>query len=220
MKRVNKQFSLTKKISEGKAGRLAGMVIAIKDVLCYKGHKVSSSSKILSGFTSLYSATAVQRLINEDAIIIGRTNCDEFAMGSSNENSAYGNVKNGLDETKVPGGSSGGSAVAVQMDMCLASLGTDTGGSIRQPASFCGVIGMKPTYGRISRYGLIAYASSFDQIGPFTHSIEDAALMLEVMSGADDYDSTTSSTTVEKYSEKLAFNRKAKNCSFQFVCEP
>ncbi|HAP00757.1 MAG TPA: Asp-tRNA(Asn)/Glu-tRNA(Gln) amidotransferase GatCAB subunit A, partial [Bacteroidetes bacterium] len=205
---------IDKKISEGKAGRLAGMVIAIKDVLCYKGHKVSSSSKILSGFTSLYSATAVQRLINEDAIIIGRTNCDEFAMGSSNENSAYGNVKNGLDETKVPGGSSGGSAVAVQMDMCLASLGTDTGGSIRQPASFCGVIGMKPTYGRISRYGLIAYASSFDQIGPFTHSIEDAALMLEVMSGADDYDSTTSSTTVEKYSEKLAFNRKAKIAVF------
>ena len=198
------------KIKSKQAGRLAGMVIAVKDVLCHKGHKVSSSSKILGGFTSLYSATAIERLLNEDAIIIGRTNCDEFAMGSSNENSAYGNVKNGLDETKVPGGSSGGSAVAVQMDMCLASLGTDTGGSIRQPASFCGVIGIKPTYGRISRYGLIAYASSFDQIGTFTHSISDSALMIEVMSGADDFDSTASSKKPEVYSEKLSFNRKAK----------
>lgn len=205
---------IDEKIKNKTAGRLAGMVIALKDVLCHKGHKVSSSSKILKGFTSLYSGTAVERLLNEDAIIIGRTNCDEFAMGSSNENSAYGNVKNGLDETKVPGGSSGGSAVAVQMDMCLASLGTDTGGSIRQPASFCGVIGIKPTYGRISRYGLVAYASSFDQIGPFTHSISDCALLLEIMSGADEFDSTASSKPVEKYSEKLSFNRKAKIAVF------
>ena len=173
------------------------MVIALKDVLCYKDHTVRAGSKILNPFTSLYSATAVQRLLHADAIIIGRTNCDEFAMGSSNENCAYGPVLNGLDVTRVPGGSSGGSAVAVQMDMCLASLGTDTGGSIRQPASFCGVIGFKPTYGRISRYGLIAYASSFDQIGPFTRSVKDAALLTQMMSGADDMDATASTRAVE-----------------------
>ena len=196
------------KIKNGTAGKLAGMVIALKDVLCYKGHEVTASSKILKGFKSLYSATCVQRLLDEDAIIIGRTNCDEFAMGSSNENSAYGPVKNGLDETKVPGGSSGGSAVAVQMKMCLAALGTDTGGSIRQPASFCGVVGMKPSYGRISRYGLIAYASSFDQAGPLTNNVADAALLTEVMSGNDDFDSTASNTKVETYSTQLHFNNK------------
>ncbi len=202
------------KIKSGTAGKLAGAVIAVKDVLCHRNHKVSASSKILSDFTSLYSCTAIERLEMEDAIIIGRTNCDEFAMGSSNENSAYGPVKNGLDNTKVPGGSSGGSAVAVQMDMCLASLGTDTGGSIRQPASFCGVVGLKPTYGRISRYGLIAYASSFDQIGTFTHNIEDAAILLEVMSGKDEYDSTVSSAVTENYSDKLNFNGKARIAYF------
>ncbi len=173
-------------------GRLAGAVIAIKDVLCYTGHKVSASSKILQGFESLYTATCVQRLIDEDAIIIGRTNCDEFAMGSSNENSAYGNVLNAADNSKVPGGSSGGAAVAVQADLCIASLGTDTGGSVRQPAAFCGVVGVKPTYGRISRYGVIAYASSFDQVGVFTKNVEDAALMMDIMSGQDAHDSTTS----------------------------
>jgi aspartyl-tRNA(Asn)/glutamyl-tRNA(Gln) amidotransferase subunit A len=170
--------------------KLHGVVIAIKDVICYKDHTVTAASKILGGFSSIYSATAVQRLLDEDAIIIGSCNCDEFAMGSTNENSAYGNVLNAADNTKVPGGSSGGSAVAVQAGLCMASLGSDTGGSVRQPADFCGIVGIKPTYGRISRYGLIAYASSFDQIGIFSNTVADAALLLEVMSGADDYDST------------------------------
>lgn len=170
--------------------KLHGVVIAIKDVLCYTGHKVTASSKILEGFTSIYTATAVQRLLDEDAIVIGACNCDEFAMGSSNENSVYGKVLNALDETKVPGGSSGGSAVAVQAGLCMTSLGSDTGGSVRQPADFCGIIGMKPSYGRISRYGLIAYASSFDHVGIFANGINDIALMLEIMSGPDEYDST------------------------------
>lgn len=188
------------KIKNGNAGRLAGMVIGLKDNLCYKDHKVSASSKILEGFESLFTATAVQRLIDEDAVIIGRLNCDEFAMGSSNENSAFGPVRNNLNTHLVPGGSSGGSAVAVSAGLCTVALGSDTGGSIRQPASFTGTYGLKPTYGRISRYGLIAYASSFDQIGPFANSLEDIALVTEIMSGVDKYDSTSSSTTVDKYS--------------------
>ncbi len=189
-------------IKNGNAGRLAGMVIGLKDNLCFKGHKVSASSKILEGFESLYTATAVQRLIDEGAVIIGRLNCDEFAMGSSNENSAFGPVKNPLDTTKVPGGSSGGSAAAVAAGLCTAALGSDTGGSIRQPASFTGTYGLKPSYGRISRYGLIAYASSFDQIGPFTNSLEDAALLTEIMSGKDEMDATSSSRTVENLTER------------------
>jgi len=187
------------KIKNGTAGKLAGIVIGLKDNLCYKGHKVSAASRILNGFESLFTGTAVQRLIDEDAIIIGRLNCDEFAMGSSNENSAFGPVKNSIDTTKVPGGSSGGSAVAVADGLCTASLGSDTGGSIRQPASFTGTYGFKPTYGRISRHGLIAYASSFDQIGPFTNSLEDAALLLEIMAGEDEFDSTVSSKPVGPY---------------------
>jgi aspartyl-tRNA(Asn)/glutamyl-tRNA(Gln) amidotransferase subunit A len=170
--------------------RLHGVVIAIKDVICYKDHVVTAASKILAGFTSLYTATALQRLIDEDAIIIGNCNCDEFAMGSTNENSVYGKVLNAIDHTKVPGGSSGGSAVAVQAGLCMLSLGSDTGGSVRQPADFCGIIGLKPTYGRISRYGLIAYASSFDQVGIFGKTINDISVLLQVMSGPDEYDST------------------------------
>ena len=191
-----KALDVDQKIKNGTAGRLAGMVIGIKDNLCYEGHKVSASSKILEGFESLFTGTALQRLIDEDAIIIGRLNCDEFAMGSSNENSAFGPVINPLGENRVPGGSSGGSAAALAAGCCTATLGSDTGGSIRQPASFTGTVGLKPTYGRISRYGLIAYASSFDQIGPFTHDVADSALLLEIMAGQDNYDSTASTQRV------------------------
>lgn len=182
--------------------RLHGVVIAIKDVLCYKDHVVTASSKMLTGFKSLYTATAVQRLLDEDAIIIGNCNCDEFAMGSSNENSVYGNVLNTLDNNRVPGGSSGGSAVAVQAGLCMASLGSDTGGSVRQPADFCGIIGLKPTYGTISRYGLIAYASSFDQVGIFGNNIADIALLLDIMSGEDEFDSTALPQTAGGASEQ------------------
>ncbi|MFT5336785.1 MAG: aspartyl-tRNA(Asn)/glutamyl-tRNA(Gln) amidotransferase subunit A [Luteibaculaceae bacterium] len=184
---------IQEKFAQGNAGRLAGMVIALKDNICYQGHGVTGSSKILEGFESVFSATVVDRLLKEDAIIIGRTNCDEFAMGSSNENSAYGNVKNPIQPEYVPGGSSGGSAAAVAADMCTVALGSDTGGSIRQPAAFCGIVGVKPTYGRVSRYGLLAYASSFDQIGPMSKSLADSALVFDVIAGKDPMDSTSSS---------------------------
>ena len=201
---------IDERIKAGTAGKLAGMVIAIKDNICYKDHKVSASSKILEGFTSIYSSTIVERLLAEDAIIIGRCNCDEFAMGASNENSYYGAVKNYADNERVPGGSSGGSAVAVQAGMCHAAIGTDTGGSVRQPASFCGLVGLKPTYGSVSRHGIIAYASSFDQVGPITRSVDDAALLLEIMAGADEHDSTLAQTQVPAYSDKLsaAYSKK------------
>ncbi len=187
-------------------GRLHGVVIGIKDVICYRDHPVTAGSHILEGFHSLYSATVVEHLIREGAIIIGHLNCDEFAMGSSNENSIYGRVKNALDPEKVPGGSSGGSAVAVQASLCMLSLGSDTGGSVRQPADFCGVIGLKPTYGRISRYGLIAYASSFDQIGLFARNIKDISLVLEIIAGFDPKDSTSSRRPVPSYAERLRLN--------------
>ncbi len=203
---LEKAKSVDEKVKLKTAGKLAGMVIALKDNLCYKEHKVSASSKILEGFESLYNATVIDRLLAEDAIIIGRCNCDEFAMGSSNENSAFGNVLNPLDTTRVPGGSSGGAAAAVAANLCIAALGTDTGGSIRQPASFCGVIGLKPTYGRVSRYGAIAYASSFDQIGPLTKTVDDTALIMEVMSGKDEYDSTASSVPIQTYSKEVNKN--------------
>ncbi len=190
---------IQEKISLGTSGLLAGAVIAIKDNLCYAGHKVGAASQILEGFESLYTATAVERLVKEDAIIIGRVNCDEFAMGGSNENSAYGPVLNPLNREYVPGGSSGGSAAAVAANCCLVALGSDTGGSIRQPASFCGVVGVKPTYGRVSRHGLIAFASSFDQIGPLANNVGDAAKVLEVISGKDDMDTTSSSVPVDFY---------------------
>ncbi|CCH57269.1 glutamyl-tRNA(Gln) amidotransferase, A subunit [Fibrisoma limi BUZ 3] len=193
--------AVDQKLATGVAGKLAGMVIGIKDVLSYAGHGLRAGSHILDGFTAQFTATAVQRLLDEDAIIIGRQNCDEFAMGSSNENSAFGPVRNAADPDRVPGGSSGGSAVAVQAGLCLASIGSDTGGSVRQPAAFCGVVGLKPTYGRISRWGLIAYASSFDCIGPITNTPDDAALLLEIMAGADEFDSTVSSRPVDTYSQ-------------------
>lgn len=192
------------KIKAGTAGKLAGLVVGLKDVLAYQDHPLQASSKILDGFISQFNGTAVQRLLDEDAIIIGRQNCDEFAMGSSNENSAFGPVLNDADNTRVPGGSSGGSAVAVQADLCRVSLGSDTGGSVRQPAAFCGIIGLKPTYSRISRYGLIAYGSSFDCIGIFAKSVEDVALVLEVISGPDEYDSTVSRKAVPAYLDELS----------------
>lgn len=198
------------KLNQGTAGKLAGMVIGIKDNICYKDHQVTASSKMLEGFIAPYSATVVERLLAEDAIIIGRLNCDEFAMGGSNETSYYGVVKNAADPTRVAGGSSGGSAVAVQADMCLSALGTDTGGSVRQPAAFCGCIGLKPTYGRISRYGVIAYASSFDQVGTITSSVSDAAVLLEVLSGTDEYDSTVSKRAVPDYTAGLTAGGKKK----------
>tara|TARA_R110002124_G_scaffold55708_6_gene157851 strand:- start:77612 stop:79045 length:1434 start_codon:yes stop_codon:yes gene_type:complete len=202
--------AIDEKIASGKAGKLAGMVIGIKDVLCYNEHESNASSKILEGFESQFTGTAIQRLIDQDAIIIGRLNCDEFGMGSSNENSVHGKVLNAIDESRVPGGSSGGSAVAVQANLCTVSLGTDTGGSVRQPAAFTGVIGIKPTYSRISRYGLIAYASSFDTIGVFSNNVKDNALVLETMAGPDDFDSTSSRKPVPSYSKLLHFDKPAK----------
>ena len=201
---LEKAAEIDKKIQNGTAGKLAGLIVGLKDVLCYKDHPLQAGSKILDGFISHFNATAVQRLLDEDAIIIGRQNCDEFAMGSSTENSAFGPTLNDIDNTRVPGGSSGGSAVAVMTDMCQVSLGSDTGGSVRQPAAFCGIIGLKPTYSRISRYGLVAYGSSFDCIGIFSKSVEDIALVLEVIAGQDDYDSTVSRSSVPSYSRELS----------------
>lgn len=205
--------------SPGEMGRLYGMVLSHKDVICYAGHGVRAGSKILQGFDSLYSATALERLLAEDAIFIGRANCDEFAMGSSNETSHYGPVRNAADPERVPGGSSGGSAVSVQADTCLAALGSDTGGSVRQPASFCGLVGLKPTYGRISRHGLLAYGSSFDQIGILSHSVADAALLLEIMAGADEYDSTASQKAVPAYTEMEPLSRPARIAYFTDALE-
>ena len=206
---LSKAEEVQKKIANNEFGLLAGIFVGLKDNICYKDHYLSASSKMLKGFRSLFSATAVDKIINEDAIIIGRLNCDEFAMGSSNENSIYGAVKNPIDERKVPGGSSGGSAAAVAEGLCNIALGSDTGGSIRQPASFCGVIGMKPTYGRISRNGLIAYGSSFDQIGVFSKTIQDANLLIHVMSGSDEFDSTVSS--IEPSNKKIELSKKKFN---------
>ncbi|MEY3539844.1 MAG: hypothetical protein RL188_1261 [Bacteroidota bacterium] len=195
-------------------GPLHGVVVGIKDVISYKGHALSAASKMLENYKAVYSATAIERLLAAGAIIIGRQNCDEFAMGSSNENSAFGAVKNAANQALVPGGSSGGSAVAVQAHLCMVSLGSDTGGSVRQPADFCGVVGMKPSYGRISRYGLIAYASSFDQIGIISHNVQDAALVLEVIAGADDFDSTVATAAVPVYSVELKTKQVGKRIAY------
>lgn len=208
-----------KALKLGELKPLTGCVIGIKDLLCYKGHNSTGGSHILKGFKSLFTATAVQRLIDAGAIIIGRQNCDEFGMGSANENSAYGAVKNAADIQKVSGGSSGGSAVAVQAGMCHVSIGTDTGGSVRQPAGFCGVVGFKPTYSRVSRWGLKAYASSFDTIGPITNSVEDAALITQIMAGYDENDATSSTKPVENYAHFEQKSKKYKIAYFKDAIE-
>ncbi len=195
-------------------GALHGVVVGIKDVISYKGHALSAASKMLENYIAVYSATAVEKLLAAGAIIIGRQNCDEFAMGSSNENSAFGAVKNAANQSLVSGGSSGGSAVAVQANLCMVSLGSDTGGSVRQPADFCGVVGFKPSYGRVSRYGLIAYASSFDQIGILSNHISDTAIVLEVIAGPDDFDSTVSAQVVPAYREALHAVRAKKKIAY------
>ena len=191
--------SVDKKIANGTAGPLAGMVVAVKDILAMKDTVTTCGSRILENFIAPYTATAIERLENADAIVIGKTNMDEFGMGSTNENSAYSPVKNPADENRVPGGSSGGSAAAVAANLAMTAVGTDTGGSVRQPASWTGVIGLRPTYGRISRYGLVAFASSLDTVGLLAKSVEDCAAMLEVMAGSDEMDMTCSNHTVDSY---------------------
>lgn len=194
---------IEKKIKNGTAGSLAGAVLGIKDLICERGRQATCASEVLGDFESVYDATVIERLKAEDAILIGRTNMDEFAMGSANQFSRYGAVKNPVDTSKVSGGSSGGSAAAVASKMVSASLGSDTGGSIRQPAAFCGVVGVKPTYGRVSRWGLIAFASSFDCIGPFANNVEDAARVLQAISGFDEKDNTSANIPVQNYTEEL-----------------
>ena len=200
----------------GDLAPLTGVVVGVKDNICYKNHRLTAGSRILEGFVSLYSATVVERLEEAGAVIIGRLNCDEFAMGSSNENSAFGPVRNPLDPDRVPGGSSGGSAAAVAFGGCHLSLGTDTGGSVRQPASYCGLVGIKPTYGRVSRHGIVAFGSSFDQVGPVTKNVKDAALILEVIAGKDEFDATLSSKAVSSFSNLQA---PKKNMRIAYITE-
>ncbi|MEN9852332.1 MAG: hypothetical protein RI996_275 [Candidatus Parcubacteria bacterium] len=183
--------SAQKRFDEGTATLLTGIPVLIKDNILIKNQKVGAASKILEGYTATYNATVIQKLLNAGAVLLGRTNMDEFAMGSSTENSAYGVTKNPIDQTRVPGGSSGGSAAAIAAHFAPLSLGTDTGGSIRQPAAFCGVVGLKPTYGAVSRYGAISMGSSLDQIGPFGKTVHDVEVLFNTISGADAHDATT-----------------------------
>ncbi len=189
-------------------GKLHGVIVGIKDVISYSGHALTAGSKMLEGYASVYNATVVEKLLEAGAVIIGRQNCDEFAMGSSNENSIYGPVKNAADQQKVSGGSSGGSAVSIQASLCMVSLGSDTGGSVRQPADFCGCIGLKPTYGSISRQGLVAYASSFDQIGILAATVSDVALVFDTISGPDEFDSTCIQEKQRELSPLLKMNQE------------
>ena len=196
------------KIKSGFRGKLAGVPVLIKDNILFKGKKASCASKFLENYVAQYNSTVVDKMLAEGAVILGRTNMDEFAMGSSTENSAYGNTLNAIDPTRVPGGSSGGSACAVRAGLCPVALGTDTGGSIRQPASYNGVVGIKPTYGRVSRYGVVAYASSIEQVGPFTKTVKDNAYMLSILSGGSQNDETSLKVEVPDYLAQINGNIK------------
>ena len=212
---IEKSKELQKKVNKNKTvGSLAGIPVAIKDNMCIKDVKTTCASLMLDKFVSPYTSTAVGKILGEDAILLGKLNMDEFAMGGSNENSYYGSVRNPWDIRKVPGGSSGGSAASIASQFTKITLGSDTGGSIRQPASFCGVVGLKPTYGRVSRYGLVAFGSSLDQIGPLTNSVEDCAVVLNHIAGVDKMDATSSNIKIEDYTKYLSENIKGKKLAY------